>query len=296
MGVKAMKTCRYGFTLIELLVVIAIVAILAAMLLPALARAKATALRIKCINNEKQLTLAAFVYANDNNDRMPSNGRQNPPATPLNKFWIQGAFVYPVDNTNTANLFNSNYALYASLIPTAATYVCPADRDTVKVGGVSYPKIRSYEMNAYVGWSGAWDLRLDAGYKIFRKQSDFASAQMPAGTFLFIDVHPDSICWPFFGVQMNADYFFNFPLSTHGRGGVIAFADSHVEPHRWMDARTIAAASTSYHRHHETATGCEDLAWLRNRTTVVDLSPNGSGGGGKGGQSVGYGHDYPDND
>ena len=125
---------RHGFTLIELLVVIAIIAILAALLLPVLARAKGTAWRIQCINNEKQLVTASFVYATDNRDKMPNNGRQNPPSVTTNKFWIQGAMVYGPDNTNTANLFNSNYALYADLIPTAKTYVCPADRDTVNVG------------------------------------------------------------------------------------------------------------------------------------------------------------------
>src|SRR5258708_6252076 len=92
-----------GFTLIELLVVIAIIAILAALLLPALAHAKASAQRIRCINNEKQLSMAAFVYANDNNDKMPNNGRQNPPTT-TTKFWIQGAFVTPTANTNTTYL------------------------------------------------------------------------------------------------------------------------------------------------------------------------------------------------
>src|SRR5882724_12536061 len=80
----------HAFTLIELLVVIAVIAILAALLLPALANARATAKRIPCINNQKQLALAALVYATDNNDRMPNNGRQSPPTTAI-KFWIQGA-------------------------------------------------------------------------------------------------------------------------------------------------------------------------------------------------------------
>jgi prepilin-type N-terminal cleavage/methylation domain-containing protein len=277
-----------GFTLIELLVVIAIIAILAAMLLPALARSKASALRVACINNEKQLTLATYVYATDNHDQMPNVCHQSPALT-SNPLWVQGAFFNATDNTNNAYLFDSRYALFADIIKSPGTYLCPADRDTVKIGGVTYPKIRSYAMNAYVGWTGTWDTRLAMGYKIFRKHSDFATVAMPSGTMLFIDVQPDSICWPYFGVEMqsNYDYFFNFPLSAHSRGGVLSFADNHVEWHRWLDGRTIAAYSLHYHAHHDQSFGNVDLQWLRSRTTVVDLSANGSGMSG-GGLYAGY--------
>jgi len=86
--------------------------------------------------------------------------------------------------------------------------------------------------------------------------------------FLFQDVDPNSICWPYFGVYMNQESFFNFPNSSHNRGGVVSFADGHVERHRWQDQRTISAFSPDYHRHSDPSPRNVDLAWLRERTTV----------------------------
>ena len=91
---------------------------------------------------------------------------------------------------------------------------------------------------------------------------------MPDGVFLFQDVHHKSICWPFFGVSMAQDSFFNFPNSSHNRGGVISFADGHVDYHRWRDQRTLVAFSADYHRHNDSSPNNLDLVWLRQRTTV----------------------------
>jgi prepilin-type N-terminal cleavage/methylation domain-containing protein len=260
------RFCRKSsaFTLIELLVVVAVIALLAAMLLPVLARAKATAKRVPCMNNQKQLALIWIMYASDNDDRLASNGLVDPPDT-QRKLWIQGAFINPGANSTDRYMLDPQYALFADYLKTTKVYVCPTDRQTNALGG-SYPKLRSYSLNAYMGWIGPWDTRLSSAYRIFRKYSE--TTKLPAGFFLFQDVNPNSICWPYFGVQMDTDVFFNFPGSSHSRGNVISYSDGHVQYHRWEDSRTVLAFSYDYHAHYEPSSRNPDIVWLRERTTV----------------------------
>ncbi len=257
---------RSGFTLIELLVVIAIIAILAAFLLPALARAKAAAKMIRCINNQKQLALTWFMYASDHNDVLVADGHNDPPSQSKPE-WVQGAFYHILYNTNDSFVADPRYALFANYMRTTKVYLCPTDRPTISFNGGLYPRLRSYALNNYLGWAGEWDDRLSSAFKVFRKHSDIVSS-MPGGVFLFQDVDPNSICWPYFGVYMNQESFFNFPNSSHNRGGVVSFADGHVERHRWQDQRTISAFSPDYHRHSDPSPRNVDLAWLRERATV----------------------------
>jgi prepilin-type N-terminal cleavage/methylation domain-containing protein len=269
----ALRKGRRAFTLVELLVVIAIIALLAALLLPALNRGTTAGKTIQCISNQKQMASVWLMYASDNNDWLAANGETYPPSTKV-KLWVQGAFYYAESNTNAAYILDPKYALFANYLQTTKIYLCPTDRSTVTLNGQAYPKLRSYALNAYLGWVGEWDTRLGPMdgrgyplYKVFSKHAELVAA-MPNGVFVFQDVNPNSICWPFFGVQMVQDSFFNFPNASHGQGGVISFADGHGEYHRWRDQRTITAHSADYHAHADPSPNNRDIYWLRDRTTV----------------------------
>ncbi|MDB6029584.1 MAG: epsG 2 [Verrucomicrobiales bacterium] len=261
-----MRPRAKGFTLIELLVVIGIIALLASLLLPALIRAKARAKQIQCFNNQRQLAMTWNLYAVDNNQCLVINGE--PDNSPDRKFWVQGVFYNSADNNRPELSLDPKYALFALYIRSAKTYVCPTDKTTVQVGTTIYPKIRSYALNAFTGWTGEWDSRLASsatGWKVFKKSSDIT---MPTSQlFLFQDVNEKSICWPYFGVCMDRDQFFNFPGTGHNKQTEISFSDGHVENHLWQDKRTIQAISTDYHRHEDPSPNNADIYWLRQRTT-----------------------------
>jgi prepilin-type N-terminal cleavage/methylation domain-containing protein/prepilin-type processing-associated H-X9-DG protein len=266
---------KRAFTLIELLVVVAVIAILAALLLPALAKAKIASKKVVCINNQKQLATVWVMYTIDNNDVLVANGAPDPSQPTVNKMWIQGSFYNPPDNTNSSLIIDPTWALFANYIRTTKVYVCPTDRSTVMIGTTAYPKIRSYSLNAYAGWRGLWDDRLTPlntaygpRYVVFKKHSDVVR-RMPAGLFTFIDVQPDSICWAYFGVKMDRDSFFNWPNASHNAGGVVSFADGHVDYHKWRDPRTIRGYSPGYHNHDDASPGNVDLKWIQDRTTVL---------------------------
>lgn len=265
-----------GFTLIELLVVIGIIATLAALLLSALAAAKAQAWKINCVSNEKQLIVAWTMYPNDNNERLALNGGDDSTSSTSPHLWVHGGNHGSPDTlTNRLYLVGANFALFAPLLPGEAIYKCPADRSLWPVwsGSASarlFPEIRSYSMNCYIGTPNSFPpASVDPAYKIYLKTAQL-NTDSPANRFVFTDVNPANICTPAFGVDMSLRKWIHYPSYLHRQRNVMVFADGHMETHRWLNSLTMPhLASGNYIGHDNSAVGDRDLKWIADHTTSI---------------------------
>ncbi len=278
------KKLAGGFTLIELLVVIAIIAILAAMLLPALGKAKQKAQGIQCLSNNKQLVTAWHMYSLDFNDRVVNNftipGTENAIGNGRGKFdnWVNNVMTWLTTGIDAVSVTNEAWVkngVLANFTGNAlGVYKCPADNyvSPAQRNAGFRSRLRSNSMNALFGYSGtdgyddrnghAW---FDQSYRQYIKQTDVLR---PVMTWLTLDEHPDSINDGFFINGPNVSKWDDTVASYHNGACGFSFADGHAEVHKWRSRTSIYPV-----RYIESggympfdAAGWVDWAWYKERT------------------------------
>ena len=297
-----------GFTLIELLVVIAIIAILAALLLPALARAKGKAQRVYCMNNSSQLVKAVLMYADDYSGWYPPNPDDH-------NLWpghnwcvgdVHGPPPYQGD-TGTAT-FNSDVLLDSSktmieayMGKSLAIWHCPADPrygpysgSNSNLFGKTIPAVRSYSMSSACGsvckyfygtlghanssgsctTIGAWLDGTQYGNKdtnawaAFGKSADF-SLVSASQIFMMVDESPYSINDGSLGVSAGVAEIVDWPTAAHANGCGFGFCDGHAEIHGWR-SQNMALHGPAYHASVPPSDGAwtADWTWIAQHSSV----------------------------
>jgi len=275
-----------GFTLIELLVVIAIIAILAAMLLPALTKAKLKAQGVYCMNNHRQLSLAWRMYTEDNREQLLYASSDTTAWKP--GVWVSGGLDF---NPANASNWDPNVDIYKSPMwpycgKNLNIWKCPADSSYVIVNGEQKPRIRTMVMNIFLGgFYGSMPSSFGVSSFLLYKNSSDLNKPGPTKVFVFLDEREDAINWGNFYTVMKgfptatapangAQYALaDLPGAYHGKACGFSFADGHSEIKKWRDDRTtppLKKQALTFDGSTEIPSPRNpDVAWLQEHTTAL---------------------------
>jgi len=211
----------------------ATIAILAALLLPILSRAKIKAQRTGCLSNLRQLSAAWVMYADDNSSFLVESYPNNNP-----EVWVQGDMT-KADEAGNADLIRAGKLFPYN--PSVGLYHCPADQG-VTIGGQVVPALRSYSMNCFMG---ARDPKIGAipstadGYVLF--YAKYTDIPQPDQLWVLLEEDERSINDGFFITDPTGQIWMDFPamsLHRHNFSYVLDFADGHSSVWRYKDSRS----------------------------------------------------------
>ena len=258
-----------GFTLLELLVVIAIIAFLAALLLPALSRAKQKALQISCLNNFKQLTLGWITYTGDNREALVSNDRgdagvYNPVPPTTCEYWCPGNVQLPNVGSNPGFIKAGSLYPFANSV---AVYHCPADQTQLQTVSGQQNRVRSYSICGFMNGNDTEEQSLAGGNPAFLNCHKSTDIKKTSDAIVFCEEGPTLDDGHFgFSPNLPGDAGFggwswvNAPAFYHGTTTAFSFADGHGEMHKWLDGstKTITTAGQA-----DTSTDDQDCTWMK---------------------------------
>ena len=218
---------RIGFTLIELLVVIAIIAILMAILFPALRAAQEQGKRIVCLSNLKQLTMGWMNYADDNDDKICGGwvNYNNPDA------WVE--LVEKGASESEQILAMQSGALFP-YVPNVKLFKCPTgERGEMVTYSIVDSMWGSFPVPAFLE---SWGVKTPAEAYLKRR----TQIKRPGDRFVFLDEGK----WPGspWGIWYDEPTWWDIPTIRHSKGTNWSYADGHSDYHKWVDQRTMDLA------------------------------------------------------